>query len=143
MSVLDVISTPLREGRPDQPHRRPRKAVFNPRPSVRGDEYRLCLMELGITFQSTPLREGRLRHIRRNIQHYHFQSTPLREGRRASSASAAMGSAFQSTPLREGRRRVRRGDCRHQLFNPRPSVRGDTRYALLLSEITFSIHAPP
>ena len=37
MSVLDVISTPLREGRPDQPHRRPRKAVFNPRPSVRGD----------------------------------------------------------------------------------------------------------
>lgn len=59
MSVLDVISTPLREGRrllalhalldrlfqstprregrPDQPHRRPRKAVFNLRPSVRGD----------------------------------------------------------------------------------------------------------
>ena len=60
MSVLDVISTPLREVR------------------------RLLALHalLDRLFQSTPLREGRLHPIVGNKKSMKFQSTPLREGRR-------------------------------------------------------------
>jgi len=76
---------------------------FNPRPCARGD----CLTSLHhssiLSFQSTPLREGRhggliMKHGRKP-----FQSTPLREGRRTLVTCIGSTLVFQSTPLREGR----------------------------------------
>ena len=62
MSILDVISTPLREGR------------------------RLLALHalLDRLFQSTPLRDGRRPPRRRNRRRRLFQSTPLRDGRHQS-----------------------------------------------------------
>ena len=122
MSVLDVISTLLREGR------------------------RLLALHalLDRLFQSTPLREGRRPPRRRNRRRRLFQSTPLREGRpfRAQRARAVgrfnprpsvRGDVnflteisnytwFQSTPLREGRRVENHGQ---------------------FAQYYVSIHAPP
>ena len=58
-----------------------------------------------VSFQFTPLREGRLKGTIRNIKSSLFQFTPLREGRREAPSG-----------------RVLRGIY----FNSRPCVRGDT-----------------
>ena len=100
-------------------------------------------------FQSTPLREGRLRRLSHLAQPKVFQSTPLREGRQGffedvqlftfsfnprpsvrGDDGYIMGATgqdpFQSTPLREGRPEQRQAaEALHRRFNPRPSVRGD------------------
>ena len=95
-------------------------------------------------FQSTPLREGRLRKLviddNRGVVSIHapargatatfaciyfacapFQSTPLREGRRCGGELLGCRSEFQSTPLREGRH---------------------NKYLHLVGNICVSIHAP-
>ena len=59
------------------------------------------------TFQSTPLREGRLLQDLFTLLISRFQSTPLREGRREGLQERIAELTFQSTPLREGRRRAR------------------------------------
>ena len=76
---------------------------FNPRPSVRGDNYDvMTTVDRGL-FQSTPLREGRLRCYRTDDY----------------------DKVFQSTPLREGRHKCNEWLDAADSFNPRPSVRGD------------------
>jgi len=57
-----------------------------------------------------------------------FQSTPLREGRLIAWAKANLSDAFQSTPLREGRQRLRTIRLCRAGFNPRPCARGDPQY---------------
>ena len=59
-------------------------------------------------------------------------STLLREGRRLLALHALLDRLFQSTPLHEGRlgtpaQRATKSDC----FNPRPSVRGDSKCFLI------------
>ena len=95
---------------------------FNPRPSVRGDRQRKSQTIFTGRFQSTPLREGRLTHLRVRDRQRQFQSTPLREGRQVIRVSIYDEKIFQSTPLREGRRGL-------------PAAAGLVRQ--------ISIHAPP
>ena len=99
-----------------------------------------------VTFQFTPLREGRPFPLRLQCGASLFQFTPLREGRLAAEAATvrpyyfnsrpsargdtmgilgAMHGKFQFTPLREGRPG---GEGDHRVyadFNSRPSARGD------------------
>jgi len=56
-----------------------------------------------VLFQSTPLREGRLKAHYASLYQSMFQSTPLREGRRNQVYDIGKMELFQSTPLREGR----------------------------------------
>ena len=118
-----------------------------------------------VTFQFTPLREGRPFPLRLQCGASLFQFTPLREGRLAAEAATvrpyyfnsrpsargdtmgilgAMHGKFQFTPLREGRptSAVRRTPSSN--FNSRPSARGDFNGALTSATVsTISIHAPP
>ena len=58
-----------------------RASSFNPRPYERGDDTEMEEANTIAMFQSTPLREGRLKFkLNKNKQEW-FQSTPLREGR--------------------------------------------------------------
>ena len=56
---------------------------------------------------------------------YTFQSTPLREGRLRCYRTDDYDKVFQSTPLREGRHKCNEWLDAADSFNPRPSVRGD------------------
>ena len=76
---------------------------FNPRPCVRGDQLVIGNRFVGHLFQSTPLREGRLRGDTKDFEKAMFQSTPLREGRHNATLAFEPIGVFQSTPLREGR----------------------------------------
>ena len=82
----------------------PRQPYFNSRPSARGD------------------RTGKVKAT----AYISFQFTPLREGRPTSTGKRSTISLFQFTPLREGRHAdaVRGRESRHY-FNSRPSARGD------------------
>ena len=97
--------TPLREGRRWSASRGvPHPTNFNSRPSARGDVQRLAKVAFGavisihapprgatqaqlhgswfsISFQFTPLREGRLSKRGPIVEQFQFQFTPLREGR--------------------------------------------------------------
>ena len=139
---------------------------FNSRPSARGDDLVTLDAEVqcisihapprgatgcacgvvgGMTFQFTPLREGRrgtrrtspgtadisihapprgaTRRRRDYLRSHAFQFTPLREGRRA------LGSALGKPPT---------------YFNSRPSARGDTSPDTTTGRDNhISIHAPP
>ena len=98
---------------------------FNSRPSARGDGVEPVYGEWILTFQFTPLREGRPGWLLWFGFIVGFQFTPLREGRRYSPRISALRSRFQFTPLREGRREGGRADSQHHDFNSRPSARGD------------------
>ena len=54
-----------------------------------------------------------------------FQFTPLREGRQRAAQEALTRIQFQFTPLREGRQVVNRAVEASADFNSRPSARGD------------------
>ncbi len=72
-----------------------------------------------------------------------FQFTPLREGRLRSTRSLAAGLRFQFTPLREGRHGRLRAGCHHGMyFNSRPCVRGDPDPWAFNRCHYISIHAP-
>ena len=73
-----------------------------------------------------------------------FQFTPLREGRQRRADDSHVHRRFQFTPLREGRRKNRKKMRKRTYFNSRPSARGDVVDALpVLTERPISIHAPP
>ena len=58
-------------------------------------------------------------------------STLLREGRRLLALHALLDRLFQSTPLREGDQTKKPTNSRFDDFNPRPSVRGDSKCFLI------------
>ena len=181
--------TPLREGRPARCtqvyceisisiHAPPRGATcvffqakfykchFNSRPSARGDQAAAARATVSITFQFTPLREGRRKPSSRpaDIERYfnsrpsargdalalfakaaakQFQFTPLREGRPARRTSLIKPMLFQFTPLREGRHGCgdwTGGECISIHAPPRGAT---TRFALQRFGSLISIHAPP
>ena len=76
---------------------------FNSRPCVRGDGKKMTAKKVYITFQFTPLREGRLTVME----------------------AIFLGRVFQFTPLREGRLLNDGGNNAAKHFNSRPCVRGD------------------
>jgi len=100
----------------------------------------------GATFQSTPLREGRLQDgfpypfqqdfnprpcARGDLPcqaafelRQRFQSTPLREGRLDKNVNPSQAKSFQSTPLREGRRRYREQLAERGVFQSTPLREG-------------------
>ena len=121
------------------------KGNFNSRPSARGDYDKAEEIVNVITFQFTPLREGRratfpvlsrcivisihapprgaTRHVSSFVPlHSDFNSRPSARGDMRYSFGLSLPSAFQFTPLREGRR------CRCSVCQRPPSI---------------SIHAPP
>ena len=170
-------STPLCEGRRSRhPWSNMPGQGFNPLPSARGDYNIFACLELcgivsihsplrgetgcGVTsvaiyhlFQSTPLCEGRLRHVLGRIRAEGVSiHSPLR-GETLRADHTARIAWFQSTPLCEGRpdlvkvvipaKRVSihsplRGETQLQVvcqtastcFNPLPSARGDTTPSL-------------
>ena len=97
--------TPLREGRHDG--ERVRFAAwryFNSRPSARGDARTgvdLTLMHF-ISIHAPP--RGATQWRTQTGRKLSFQFTPLREGRRACTSGLVFPHLFQFTPLREGRR---------------------------------------
>ena len=160
--------TPLREGRRHEYQLWSLVQYFNSRPSARGDmagvtdalpeaisihapprgaTMRTLPKWARLTFQFTPLREGRLGAHAIYRTTILFQFTPLREGRRLStwerwtwdyfnSRPSARGDrlwttprtrsmTFQFTPLREGRRKRLKSRMPRANFNSRPSARGD------------------
>ena len=137
---------------------------FNSRPSARGDTKRRSCLRI-LSFQFTPLREGR--HRGRSLEGKMVISihAPPRGATTRSSASAR-SATFQFTPLREGRHPRRSANSRmfisihapprgatcskcsaslrRRYFNSRPSARGDPgNPACSAVERTISIHAPP
>ena len=64
---------------------------FNSRPCVRGDGKKMTAKKVYITFQFTPLREGRLTVMEAIFLGRVFQFTPLREGRRDCSTQDQKG----------------------------------------------------
>ena len=102
-----------------------------------------------MSFQFTPLREGRPYIASKAPTDDLFQFTPLREGRPAAKRQLAGGTDFNSrpcvrgdqytqvltddfakfqfTPLREGRRGKHSRQQKQPYFNSRPCVRGDDR----------------
>ena len=76
-------------------------------------------------FQFTPLREGRLFVIIWVGAWCIFQFTPLREGRHDKKRRDAVVLIFQFTPLREGRHFAEMVQKPFCYFNSRPSARGD------------------
>ena len=94
----------------------------------------------GYVFQSTPLRSPKIKPK----LFITFQSTPLREGRlHFAPHIVLLAPTFQSTPLREGRRAYPRQTMRANSFNPRPYVRGDVaNHGLDIEVLQVSIHAP-
>jgi len=71
-----------------------------------------------------------------------FQSTPLREGRLKTALAMERILKFQSTPLREGRPWRRLQGLVRCRFNPRPCARGDRFHGYEQTHIAVSIHAP-
>ena len=118
-----------------------------------------------MTFQFTPLREGRRRSLTRFSSRLLFQFTPLREGRRyvgrvfqripisihapprgatASRNATMRRGTFQFTPLREGRRSGRRLSRRKTPISIHAPPRGATYLLGNGVELeNISIHAPP
>ena len=81
-----------------------------------------------MTFQSTPLREGR------PAEYLHFRGRPVGFNPRpcargdVSLAPVILAfEAFQSTPLREGRLKMDSCGAGRVCFNPRPCARGDAK----------------
>ena len=128
----------------------PPNRYFNPRPCARGDDWDTEGNYFTITFQSTPLREGRLVIFRMVQLLGQFQSTPLREGRRVDAVWKMLpdnisihapargatttwplnfgGATFQSTPLREGRLTIATGGPHIEVFQSTPLREGRRRY---------------
>ena len=159
--------TPLREGRRWSASRGvPHPTNFNSRPSARGDVQRLAKVAFGavisihapprgatqaqlhgswfsISFQFTPLREGRLSKRGPIVEQFQFQFTPLREGR-PPQFTQMKHALFQFTPLREGR-----PDCGYRTgvtgaISIHAPPRGATeRLQGFPDGWTISIHAPP
>ena len=116
--------TPLREGRRGLSAKTPETLYFNSRPSARGDAFQYIMRIIGeisihapprgatlsrwrtpfpISFQFTPLREGRPDLVETQNVVDVFQFTPLREGRQRTQSRHTWRKIFQFTPLREGR----------------------------------------
>ena len=96
-----------------------------------------------ISFQFTPLREGRQRAYKRTYARDIFQFTPLREGRLRRFRKRRTSCDFNSRPSA-------RGDCCRfctqnipRNFNSRPSARGDAGIYNPQIRNFISIHAPP
>ena len=104
-----------------------RATNFNPRPSVRGDEY---LRETGQTqtnFNPRPSVRGD-REAPSNPRFLQsFQSTPLREGRLTETARRRRTTNFNPRPSVRGDSGAVQPPCFPPHFNPRPSVRGDIK----------------
>ena len=98
-----------------------------------------------LSFQFTPLREGRQMKGKLGVGFDTFQFTPLREGRRGwMLASTSAARTFQFTPLREGRHKVKSGSTAPTAFQFTPLREGRrpaNRHRLRF--VNISIHAPP
>ena len=134
--------TPLREGRRWARRAHRRLAYFNSRPSARGDsiQYNMSIRKIisihapprgativsafshsCLSFQFTPLREGRHHQRVRRCGGNDFNSRPSARGDGICENKKLSPKQFQFTPLREGRRGVKCIVCSQQI----------------------SIHAPP
>ena len=99
---------------------------------------------VGVKFQFTPLREGRLADCILRVFEEIFQFTPLREGRlHAGTQQRTHTLNFNSRPSARGDRRGRLSGQRRGYFNSRPSARGDARWRGIWAGAMISIHAPP
>ena len=119
------------------------RAYFNSRPSARGDQPSIIHSAWMANFNSRPSARGDISEDAPK-EAVTFQFTPLREGRQFNKIFKQIADLFQFTPLREGRREKLRGLRRAEISihapprgaTPRcPSNRGRCRQ--------ISIHAPP
>ena len=118
---------------------------FNSRPSARGDQIVSAFSHSCLSFQFTPLREGRQRSGRDEMLANAFQFTPLREGRRVLVTMCIIHRSISiHAPPRGATGYTRATSWIQSNFNSRPSARGDPDIANdWLQETLISIHAPP
>ena len=118
--------TPLREGRPSTCSPTRKSSYFNSRPSARGD-FGSIWSTIGeyISIHAPP-RGATTVLLTPSCFAISFQFTPLREGRPCAGKCFAPAGAFQFTPLREGRLQNGRRRTGQSDFNSRPSARGDS-----------------
>ncbi len=84
-----------------------------------------CIDAHCVKFQSTPLREGRLKYVTLEDLLKNFNPRPCARGDGYTDAKEATNREFQSTPLREGRPSLAAMIVVDMGFNPRPCARGD------------------
>ena len=122
----------------------PRALTFQFTPLREGRRENLARYRATQLFQFTPLREGRHPPRRRRTRPTAFQFTPLREGRRAAVRHLCQAVQFQFTPLREGRREAwaKGNRLKGSNFNSRPCGRGDCLLVFRRVIDHISIHAP-
>ena len=95
-----------------------------------------------ISFQFTPLREGRQYYFAKFSRFFYFNSRPSARGDTVTSAVFVVGT-FQFTPLREGRRH-QHFVARHRNISIHAPPRGATCFRIRSKPQRFiSIHAPP
>ena len=98
---------------------------------------------LPVSFQFTPLREGRLPYMGDMPVKKLFQFTPLREGRRHRCGRATDSHISIHAPPRGATRTRCPKLSARRYFNSRPSARGDISYPAISQLYSISIHAPP
>ena len=72
-----------------------------------------------------------------------FQFTPLREGRRKRNTVSGLFNDFNSRPSARGDANLQKLRDAGSHFNSRPSARGDITHVLSAAILAISIHAPP
>ena len=102
------------------------RQYFNSRPSARGDHLLAVQHANQAISIHAPPRGATTVLLTPSCFAISFQFTPLREGRPCAGKCFAPAGAFQFTPLREGRLQNGRRRTGQSDFNSRPSARGDS-----------------
>ena len=116
---------------------------FNSRSCVRGDTEENLLRLVPLTFQLTPLREGRPAVIWSGNRRCYFNSRPCVRGDALPCVKISGILRFQLTPLCEGRLVFATGTpVSNSIFQLAPLREGRRRRNCLLLQVYISTHAP-